>query len=59
MRVDHPAAGAGDAESAAQRRERLKKRVQLVRARGAMAFLKTIAEAEGVSVSRLKQILAR
>jgi hypothetical protein len=55
--VDQPIAGAGDAESAAQRRERLKKRVQAVKAKGIKAFLKAVAEEEGISVSRLKQLL--
>lgn len=55
--VDHPIAGAGDVESAAHRRERLKKRVQAVSAKGIKAFLKTVAEEEGISVSRLKQLL--
>jgi hypothetical protein len=55
--VDHPVAGAGDAESAAQRRERLKKRVQAERTKGSKAFLKVVAEEEGISVSRLKQLL--
>lgn len=55
--VDHPVAGAGDVESAAHRRERLKKRVQAVSAKGIKAFLKTVAEEEGISVSRLKQLV--
>ncbi len=55
--VDQPVAGAGDEESAAQRRERLKKRVQAVKAKGTKAFLKTVAEEEGISSSRLKQLL--
>lgn len=55
--VDHPVAGAGDTESAAKRRERLKKRVQAVKAKGTRAFLKTVAEEEGISISRLKQLL--
>ncbi len=55
--VDQPVAGAGDVESAAQRRERLKKRVQALKAKGVRAFLKTVAEEEGISVSRLKQLL--
>ena len=44
--VDKPIAGAGDKESATQRRARLKK-----------TFLKTVAGDEGISVSRLKQLL--
>ncbi len=55
--VDKPVAGAGDAESAAQRRERLKKRVQAEKAKGNKAFLKAVSEDEGISVSRLKQLL--
>lgn len=55
--VDQPVAAAGDKESAAQRRERLKKRVKELKARGVKAFLKTTAEEEGISVPRLKQLL--
>mgnify|MGYP000530610752 CR=1 FL=1 len=55
--VDQPVAGAGDVESATHRRERLKKRVQAVKNKGTKAFLKTVAEEEGITVSRLKQLL--
>ncbi len=55
--VDKPLAGAGDVESATQRRERLKKRVQEVKTKGTRAFLKVVAEEEGISVSRLKQLI--
>lgn len=55
--VDKPVAGAGDKESATLRRERLKKRVQAEKAKGNKAFLKAVSEDEGVSVSRLKQLL--
>jgi hypothetical protein len=55
--VDKPIAGAGDKESATQRRARLKKRVQAEKNRGNKTFLKTVAGDEGISVSRLKQIL--
>lgn len=55
--VDQPVAGAGDAESAAQRRERLKKRVQLEKSKGTKAFLQIVAKEEGISVTRLKQLL--
>jgi len=55
--VDQPVAGAGDVESATQRRDRLRKRVQTLKAKGIRAFLKTVAEEEGISVSRLKQLL--
>ena len=54
--VDHPVAGAGDVESAAQRRERLKKRVRVLKAQGVKGFLKIIANEEGLSVSRVKQL---
>lgn len=57
--VDRPIAGAGDRESAQKRRERLRKLVQAEEAKGNKAFLKTVAEREGISVSRLKQILQR
>jgi hypothetical protein len=55
--VDKPIGRAGDAESAAQRRERIKKRVQTEKQKGNRAFLKTVAETEGISVPRLKQLL--
>ncbi len=57
--VDRPVAGAGDPESAVERRARLKKRVQAEKAKGTKAFLKTVAEAEHISVSRLKQLLVQ
>lgn len=56
--VDQPIAGGGDQESATQRRERLQKRIAEKKAKGTKAFLKTVAEEEGISVQRLKQILA-
>ncbi len=49
--VDQPVAGAGDTESAEQRRERIKKRINELKAKGVKAFLKTVAEEEGVSTS--------
>jgi len=55
--VDKPVAGAGDVESAKQRRTRLKKRVQEEKSRGNKAFLKAVAEDERISVSRLKQLV--
>ncbi len=55
--VDQPVAGAGDVESAAQRRERVKKRVAVLKAKGVKGFLKTVAAEEGISVSRVKQLL--
>ncbi len=55
--VDNPIASAGDVESATQRRERLRKRVQEKKNRGVRAFLKEVAEEERISISRLKQII--
>jgi hypothetical protein len=55
--VDKPIAGAGDPESAMQRRARLKKRVQSEKDKGTIAFLKIVAEEERISVPRLKQLL--
>jgi hypothetical protein len=56
--ADQPVAGAGDVESAKQRRARLKKQVETEKNKGNRAFLKTVAENERISVPRLKQILA-
>ena len=55
--VDQPVAGAGDVESATQRRDRLKQRVQEEKAKGTKAFLKIVAEEEGFSTTRLKQLI--
>lgn len=55
--VDKPIAGAGDQESAHQRRDRLTRAVREEKAKGNSRFLQTVAEKEGISVSRLKQIL--
>lgn len=55
--VDQPVAGAGDVESAEQRRERIRKRVDELKAQGVRAFLKTVAEEEGVGISRIKQLI--
>lgn len=55
--VDQPVAGAGDIESAGQRRERIRNRVNKLKAQGVKAFLKTVAEEEGLSVSRIKQLI--
>lgn len=54
--VDQPIAGGGDQESAAQRRERLTNRIAEEKAKGTKAFLKTVANEEGISIQRLKQI---
>ncbi|MCU7873580.1 MAG: hypothetical protein KZQ91_12635 [Candidatus Thiodiazotropha sp. (ex Lucinoma borealis)] len=55
--VDNPVAGAGDVESSEQRRERIKKRVNELKAKGVKAFLKTVAEEEGIGTSRIKQLI--
>ncbi len=57
--VDNPIAGAGDIESAQQRRVRLKARVEQLKNIGVKSFLKTVADEESISVSRLKQILEK
>lgn len=44
-------------ETPAQRRVRLERRVREVKAAGIRAFLKTVASEEGITPSRLKQIL--
>lgn len=56
--VNNPAAGAGDVETAEARRVRLQRRVNQLRAEGCRSFMKTTATEEGISVSRLQQILA-
>ena len=55
--VDNPVSGAGDVESAEQRRERLKKRVQAEKKKGTKAFLQVVAKEEEISVTRLKQLI--
>ena len=55
--VDKPADKAAT-EPPEQRRERLRARVREERARGTKAFLQRVAEEEGISVSRLKQLTA-
>ena len=54
--IDNPIAGAGDVESASQRRDRVERRIREEKAKGTRGFLKAVAEEEGVSVSRIKQI---
>lgn len=55
--VDQPVAGAGDVESAEQRRERIRKRVYELKSKGERAFLKVVHEEEGISISRIKQLI--
>lgn len=57
--VDRLVAGAGDMESAAQRRERLKKRVKILKAQGVKAFVKNVAQEEGISDTRVKQLVGK
>ena len=55
--VDQPVAGAGDVESAEQRRERISKRADELKANGVKAFLKAVAKEEGLSITRIKQLI--
>ena len=55
--VDAPAGPAGGKESATARRARLQRWIAEEKARENKAFQKTVAEREGITVSRLKQIL--
>lgn len=55
--VDKPVSGGGDIESAEQRRMRIQKRVNELKTQGVNAFLKTVAEEEGISTSRIKQLI--
>ena len=56
--VDNPVAAAGGQESAEQRRERLRARAKELKAQGETAYIKALAEEEGLSNSRIKQLLA-
>lgn len=55
--VDNPVAAAGDEPSAAQRRERLRKRRNELKAAGKRNFNQLLAAEEGISVSAIKQLL--
>ena len=55
--VDKPA-GNAETETPEQRRERLRARVREEKARGTKAFVRLVAEEEGISVSRLKQLIS-
>jgi hypothetical protein len=57
--VDAPVGPAGGAESASARRARLLREVAEEKKKGTKAFLKTVANREGISPQRLKQILAK
>lgn len=56
--ADSPVEGTGAGETPEQRRERLRVRVAAVKAAGVRGFLKAVAAEEGMSDSRLKQLLA-
>lgn len=55
--VDNPIAAAGDQESAEQRRERLRLRRNELKASGMRNFNQVLAQEEGVTVERIKQLL--
>lgn len=55
--VDSPVAAAGSAESAEQRKARLRARARELKALGESAFIKALAAEEGISESRIKQLL--
>jgi len=55
--VDNPIGAAGDKESAEQRRKRLVARVQEERTKKTPGFLKLVAAEEGITDTRLKQII--
>lgn len=55
--VNHPVAGGGDPDTAADRRARLHRRVEEERFKGRRDFLKHVAAEEGISATRLKQLL--
>jgi len=55
--VDSPVAAAGDGESAAQRRVRLKAEIQAEKLKGTRAFLQVVAGRERITPSRLKQLV--
>jgi hypothetical protein len=55
--VDSPIAAAGRAESAAQRKARIQSRAKELKALGVDAFIKALVAEEGISESRIKQLL--
>jgi len=56
--IDKPATGGGNNESAAERKKRfMKRKAELIR-KGHKSFLKIIAEEEGITDTRVKQILS-
>ena len=54
--VDNPA-GNAEAETPEARRKRIRARVHEVKAKGTKAFLQVVAEEEGISKSRIKQLV--
>ena len=55
--VDNPVSAAGDEPSAAQRRDRLRKRRNELKSAGKRNFNQLLAAEEGISVSAIKQLL--
>lgn len=55
--VDNPVAGAGNQESAEQRRERLRTRRNELKSSGVRNFNQVLAQEEGITVWRIKQLL--
>jgi hypothetical protein len=55
--VDNPVAGGGDRESARDRKARLLRAAEVERSLGNKSFLKTLAQREGISTQRIKQLL--
>lgn len=55
--LNNPTAGNADIESAADRRKRIKRRVQALKTQGVKNFLKKVAAEESISLSRVKQLL--
>lgn len=57
--VDNRVDGGSVAETPEERRTRLRERVGQEKAKGTRAYLRTVSEEEGVSISRLKQLIKR
>lgn len=55
--VDNPVAAAGGQESAEQRRERLRKRRNELKASGVRNYNQVLAGEEGITIERIKQLL--
>lgn len=55
--LNNPTEGNADIESAADRRTRIKRRVQALKMQGVKDFLKKVAAEESISLTRVKQLL--